>query len=176
MKTQSIQEREHPVFPTILATTTAGAATGLIAKHMLPLTNEEMDEEYKETVRLIRTHTNKTKAKYLDEIRNIPNKTLAQDTFVKMIDVTQDEKKSGLEKAFQMKKVLENAKLSESDNAQLRFMMKNINERAKDVTHKYVNAYEKVVKSNRPLAWLMVPGALVGFTIGLTRNILKTES
>jgi len=177
MRTQAIQNNEQKgTFPTIVKSTGVGCLAGYAAKYLLPLNEEEMGTEYKEAVKLIRTHTNKTKAKYLDEIRNIPNKTLAQDTFVKMLDVTENTKMNNAQKAVQMKNVISKAKLSESDSAQLKFMLKNVNTKAKLLTKKYVNAYEGVIKKNRPLAWLLVPGAVVGFTVGLAKNILKTES
>lgn len=176
MKTQAIQNNEQKgAFPTILKTTGIGCLAGYAAKYMLPLTEDEMDNQYRETVRLIRTHTNKTKARFLDEIRNIPNKTLAQDTFVKMLDVSENTELTNAQKAVKMKNVVKAANLSESDSAQLKFMMKNVNNKAKALTHKYITAYEGVIKKNRPLAWLLVPGAIIGFSTGLAKNILKSE-
>lgn len=177
MQVNSIQKNEQKgTFPTILKSTAVGCLAGYAAKYMLPLTDEEMDNEYKETVKLIRTHTNKTKSKYLDEIRNIPNKTLAQDTFVKMLDVTKEEGLNSTQKAFKMKNIVKKAKLSESDSAQLSFMLKNINSKAKALTGRYIKAYEGVLKQNRPLSWLLVLGAVIGFSVGLAKNIIKSES
>lgn len=177
MKTQAIQNNDQKrAFPTILKTTAAGCAVGYAAKYLLPLTEEEMDSEYRETIKIIRTHTNKTKGRYLDEIRNIPNKTLAQDTFVKMMDAADSKDLNIFQKGVKMNKVLRGASLGESDLAQLKFMMKNINHKAKALTHKYISAYEGVIKKSRPLAWLLVPGAIVGFTTGLAKNIITSES
>ena len=178
MKTQAIQNNneKRSFFPTILKTTGVGCLAGYAAKYMLPLTNEEMDDEYRESIRRIRIHTNDTKKRYLDEIRKIPNKTLAQDTFIKMLDVTSESNLSNAQKAIKMKKIAQAAKLSESDSAQLKFMLKNVNYKAKDLTHKYINAYEGVLKKNRSLGWLLVPGAVIGFSVGLAKNILKSNS
>ncbi|MBO8430589.1 hypothetical protein IAC76_04315 [Spirochaetes bacterium] len=177
MQVNSIQKNEQKgTFSTILKSTGIGCLAGYAAKYMLPLTDEEMDNEYKETIKLIRTHTNKTKNRYLEEIRKIPNKTLAQDTFVKMLDVTKEEGLNNTQKAFKMRNIVKKAKLSESDSAQLSFMLKNINSKAKSVTKKYIKAYEGVLKGNRPLAWLLVPAGIVGFSVGLVKNIIKSES
>lgn len=177
MKTQAVQNNEQKrAFPTILKTTAAGCIAGYAAKYMLPLTDEEMDSEYRETIKLIRKHTNKTKGRYLEEIRNIPNKTLAQDTFVKMMDAADGKDLNTVQKAVSMNKVMKSAALGESDLAQLKFMMKNINHKAKVLTNKYISAYEGVIKKSRPLAWLLVPGAIVGFTTGLAKNIITSES
>lgn len=177
MKTQAIQNNEQKgSFATIVKSTGVGCLAGYAAKYMLPITEEEMDNEYRETIKLIRTHTNKTKNRYLDEIRNIPNKTLAQDTFVKMLDTTNDAKLTNAQKAVGMKKIIKEANLSESDSAQLKFMLKNVNQKAKDLTHKYIGAYEGVLKKKRSLGWLLVPGAIIGFSVGLAKNILKSDS
>lgn len=177
MKTQSVQNNDrNRSFPTIVKTTATGCLAGYAAKYLLPLTDDEMDKEYHETVKLIRTHTNKTKSKYLEEIRNIPNKTLAQDTFVKMIDVSKETELSSFQRAAKMNKIRKEAQLGESDTAQLKFMMKNVNTKAKLLTEKYIGAYEGVLKKNRSLGWLLVPAGIVGFTVGLAKNILRTSS
>lgn len=176
MTIQSVQNNDrNRSFPTILKTTTAGCLTGYAAKYLLPLTDDEMDQEYHETVKIIRTHTNKTKSKYLEEIRNIPNKTLAQDTFVKMIDVSEETNLSNFQRAAKMNRIRKEAKLGESDTAQLKFMMKNVNTKAKLLTEKYIGAYEGVLKRNRSLGWLLVPAGVIGFTVGLAKNILRTS-
>lgn len=176
MKTQAIQNDERSkAFPTIVKSTGIGCLAGYAAKYVLPLTDEEMDNEYKETIRLIRTHTNKTKSRFLEEIKSIPDKTLAQDTFVKMLAVSEETGLSTSQRALKMNKIVKNASLSQSDYAQLRFMLKDINTKAKTLTNKYISAYEGVLKKNRKLAWLLVPGAVVGFSVGLAKNILKSD-
>jgi len=60
-----------------------GGAIGYAAKWALPLTSQEMDKDYKQVVRLIKANTARTKREFIKEIGNIPEKSLAQDAFIK---------------------------------------------------------------------------------------------
>lgn len=176
MKTNAIQTNEQKgSFSTILKATTIGGLMGYASKYMLPLVDEEMDDEYRQTIKRIRIHTNDTKNRYLEEIRQIPNKTPAQDTFVKMLDVSKEKNLTTTQKSLKMRDVIKAAKLNDTESAQLNFMLRNINNKAKVLTNKYIKAYEGVIKQKRSLAWLVIPGAIIGFSAGLIKNIINSS-
>lgn len=60
-----------------------GAAVGYASKWALPLTSQEKDEDYKKIVQLIKRNTARTRREFKDSIQNLPEKTLAQDAFIK---------------------------------------------------------------------------------------------
>lgn len=258
MKTNAIQSNENS-FSTIMKTSAIGGVAGYAAKYMLPLTSDEMDDEFKGAIEIIRKESNKAKAKSIETLRNIPDKTLAQDTFIKMVDaenVTIDNKdaarrfnarkikkaidtsslnasekaevlnnlktlknqpknaqlavidaikakttKSQVEnvildivnvdekgfkrfsseiingrRAFKMKKIFEEAKLTDTDKVQLKSIMSNVNEKAANMFKRCTSAYEGAVKKNRQTGMFVAAGIAAGFIAGLTHNILKTDA
>lgn len=175
MKTHSIQSNENS-FPTIIKASAAGGIAGYAAKYMLPLTSDEMDDEFKGAIEIIRKESKKAKAKSIETLRNIPDKTLAQDTFIKMIDVKNEEGLSKIGRAFKMKKVFEEAKLTDSDKIQLKSIMSNVNEKAASMFKRCSSAYEGAVKKTRQTGAFVAAGIAAGFLAGLAHNILKTDA
>lgn len=70
-----------------------GGAIGYAAKWALPLTSQEMDSDYKHIIETIKKNAVKGKREFLDEIKNSPMKSLAQDAYVKS---TKDFAKRGI--------------------------------------------------------------------------------
>ncbi|MBQ8169035.1 hypothetical protein IJZ97_06440 [bacterium] len=60
-----------------------GGAIGYASKWALPLTSQEMDDDYKQVVRSIKANTARSRREFLKEVNNLPEKSLAQDAFVK---------------------------------------------------------------------------------------------
>lgn len=175
MKTHAIHSNEK-TFPTIVKATAIGGVAGYAAKYMLPLTSDEMDDEFKGAMNIIKTESKKAKAKSIDTLRKIPNKTLAQDTFIKMVDVENNESLSKIGRAFKMKKVVEEAKLSDADKIQLRSIISNVNEKAGDMFKRCAKAYEGAVKRTRHTGMFVAAGVVTGFAAGLAHNILRTDA
>lgn len=175
MKTNAIQSNETS-FPTIMKTSALGGVAGYAAKYMLPLTSDEMDDEFKGAIEIIRRESKKAKAKSIDTLRNIPEKTLAQDTFIKMIDVKNEEGLSKIGRAFKMKKVFEEAKLTDADKVQLKSIMSSVNEKAANMFKRCSSAYEGAVKKTRQTGMFVAAGIAAGFIAGLAHNILKTDA
>lgn len=175
MKTHAIHSNEQ-TFPTIVKATAVGSIAGYAAKYMLPLTSDEMDDEFKGAMNIIKIESKKAKAKSIDSIRKIANKTPAQDTFIKMVDVENSEGLTKAGRAGKMKKVLQEAKLSEADKIQLRSIISNVNEKAGEMFQRCAKAYEGAVKRTRHTGAFIAAGAAVGFAAGLIHNILRIDA
>lgn len=62
---------------------TIGAAAGFISKYALPLTEQEQDADYKAIIEDIKSQASKSKNEFLASIKGNPQRTLAQDAYVK---------------------------------------------------------------------------------------------
>ncbi len=175
MKTHAIHSNEN-TFPTIVKASAVGGIAGYAAKYMLPLTSDEMDDEFKGAINIIREQSKKAKAKSIEALKKIPDKTPAQDTFVKMVAVENEAGVSKIGRALKMKKVFENAKLTDADKIQLRSIISNVNEKAVDMFKRCTSAYEGAVKKTRSTGAFVAAGIAVGFLAGLAHNILKTDA
>ncbi len=60
-----------------------GSAIGYGAKYALPLTSQEMDADYRRIVFTIKRNSIEAKNKFLEEIKGFPEKSLAQDAYIK---------------------------------------------------------------------------------------------
>lgn len=60
-----------------------GGAIGYGAKYALPLTSQETDADYKRIIDLIKRNSVKSKMEFMEEIKNLPEKSLAQDAYIK---------------------------------------------------------------------------------------------
>ena len=66
-----------------IACAITGGAIGYAAKYALPLTTQEMDSDYKHVIRLIKENTMRAKVNFLEEIKNLPTRSLAHDAYIK---------------------------------------------------------------------------------------------
>ena len=80
MKTHEVQQNSslgHGIKSAII-----GGAVGYAAKYALPLTSQEMDADYKRVVHLIKKNAVKAKQDFFAEIKDIPTRSLAHDTYI----------------------------------------------------------------------------------------------
>ena len=63
-----------------------GGLGGYALKHILPITQHEKDGRYRLYLDNIKKQVTETKLKEIEAIRNYGNKTLAEDTFINMVD------------------------------------------------------------------------------------------
>ena len=82
MTVQRVEERKSSLGHGIKSAT-IGGALGYAAKWALPLTSQEMDEDYKKIVRTLKANTARTRREIIKDISDIPEKSLAQDAFIK---------------------------------------------------------------------------------------------
>jgi len=82
MTVQRVEERKsslgHGIKSAVL-----GGAVGYAAKWALPLTSQEMDKDYQKIVRSIKANTARSRREFLKEIKDLPEKSLAQDAYIK---------------------------------------------------------------------------------------------
>lgn len=80
MKTHEVQQNSslgHGIKSAII-----GGAVGYAAKYALPLTSQEMDSDYKRVVHLIKKNAVKAKREFFTEIKELPTRSLAHDTYI----------------------------------------------------------------------------------------------
>lgn len=66
-----------------LKSATIGGLIGLASKYALPLTEQEMDADYKKVIDNIKSQAAKAENEFLEAIKANPQRTLAQDAYVK---------------------------------------------------------------------------------------------
>ena len=60
-----------------------GGMIGYAAKWALPLTSQEKDQDYQKVVRSIKANTARSRREFNEALGNLPEKSLAQDAFIK---------------------------------------------------------------------------------------------
>lgn len=81
MKTQEIQQNNSSLGHGLRSAVIGGIA-GYAAKYALPLTAQEMDSDYRHVVNLIRKNAVKAKQEFFNEIKDLPTRSLAHDTYI----------------------------------------------------------------------------------------------
>lgn len=176
MKAHSIESSQSNL-STIVKATVIGAGAGYLGKMWYPLTSDEMDSEFKGAMNIIKNESKKVKEKAIDDIRRIPQRTLAQDTFIRIIDENAKLVKANPDANVQKNtfKILKEAKLNETDKIQFKNIVSAVQSRAHNLHKKCSKAFVEVTKAKRSTPWFMAAGAVAGFVLGLAHNILKTD-
>lgn len=173
------QDVNRSPFGTIAKGSVGGGIIGYAAKHMLPLSENEMGEDFKGVVAVIREQSNKAKASAIETIRNIKDKTLAQDTFIKMVDSESTNsaiKDAKIAKAFSMRKVAKDANLAAGDMIELRGIIAGVNKKAGNMYKQCIKGYESAVKNRRVTPIYIAAGAVLGFFTGLGQSIFRSSN
>ena len=182
MKTHAIKTQDTTRYPfgDIAKGIIGGGVLGYIAKNKLPLSPAEMDDEFKGAMTIIREQSNKAKAGAINTIRNIKNKSLAQDTFIKVVDAG---KNAGIETgldnihtALKMRRIIQDANLNKNDIIELKGIIATVNEKAIDMYKRGVKAFTGAVKDKRITEMFVIGGAALGFFGGLAYNIMKPSN
>ena len=66
-----------------LKSATIGGLIGYVSKYALPLTEQEMDADYKKIIDNIKSQAVKSENEFLETIKANPQRTLAQDAYVR---------------------------------------------------------------------------------------------
>lgn len=176
MKAQAVDSNNNN-FSTIVKATAIGGAAGYLGKLWYPLTSDEMDEEFKGAMEIIKKESKKAKHKAIEDIRKIPQKTLAQDTFIRIVD-SNNALKAANPKADTAKntfRILAKARLNEADAIQFKNIISAVQARAHHFNKACADAYKDVVKAKRSTPWFIAAGAVIGFIGGVGHNILKSD-
>ena len=84
----AVRQNDHSMLTNVVKGATIGATAGYVSKYLLPVTApEKADKKYRTAMEVIKKGTNDMKGLIIENIRNLPNKTPAQDTFIKMVDM-----------------------------------------------------------------------------------------
>jgi hypothetical protein len=163
MAVRPIQQHDHTSsnFSNVIAATTGGALAGYGAKWLYPVTKQEQaDPLYREGMALLREKAN---TEFVNSVRNLSKKTKAQDVFIKTVDgiggLTENSIKS----------------LSGDDAAELRGLFTKLTDAAGTKFEIYSKELNLWTKKIRPASWFIAAGALAGFALGVTHNVLKTD-
>ncbi len=182
MSIKAIETQDSNSYPfgTIAKGTIAGGVLGYVAKDKLPLNSSEMDKEFEGALAIIREQSNKAKASAIETIRNIKDKTPAQDVFVKMVDAENSAIANSADKkvnrAFSMRKVLSDAKLNDKDMVELKGIIACVNEKATDMFRRCKKGFIGAVKDKRLTGLYVAAGGVLGFFGGLAATIIKSPN
>ncbi len=172
MTVRAIQSNsDNGMLSTVAITSATGAGVGYLSKYMLPIQEQEKDANYRKILKIARVESAKIKADEIDAIRNVKNKSLAQDTFIKMID---NKEKINITNINAKIKSLGGQK--SVDAIEFKNIISHVNESAATMSRHCISAYEGVVKRLRPTTPFVVAGALTGMFAGIAHNVLKTNT
>lgn len=173
------QDTSRSPFGLIARGSLGGAVAGYAAKHMLPLSESEMDSEFKGAMAIIREQSNKAKASAIETIRSIKDKSLAQDTFIKMVDA-QKAASAAVEpnrnNIKAMRKIIKDANLKQGDMIELKGIIASVNERAVDMFRRCAKGFKSAVKDKRVTPAYVAGGAVLGFFVGLGQSVFRASS
>jgi len=166
------QDTNRLPFGIIARGSVAGGVLGYAAKNWLPLSESEMDEEYKGAIAWIKKASNNAKDKPIKTIKGLKDKTLAQDTFVKMVDA----EGTAATKANNMRKIIKDAKLGKNDMIELQGLIASVNKTALDMSRRCVKGFNSAVKGKRITPAYVAAGAVLGFFAGLGQSVFRASS
>ena len=137
-------------------------------------------------MKIIKRETGNIKGVIIDKIRNLPDKTPAQDVFIKMVDADagnipekvinvsgkEVQPDASMFKSAKKLKLIKN--LSPEDKMELHNIISTVNDYAAKMLKRHITAYEVgVTKRIRPA--FVGLGAFVGFAAAVAYNVMKTD-
>ena len=165
-------ESPYSVFGSISKGIAGGALLGYASKYMLPLSEAEKDKEYKLVVNHIKERAKELKGLPIEAIRNLEEKTPAQDVFLKIVDAEAE----GGKKAGIMRKIVADAKLDADGVKELKNIIAQVNEKARNSKKYLTKSYNAAVKEmKRPTIAFVTAGAVVGFFAGLAHKVIAGQ-
>ena len=160
--------RDGSMLGNVVKGVTLGGMTGYASKYVLPVqTTEKASKMYQDAMTIIRRESKNLKGGFIDKIRNLPDKTLAQDTFLKMVDTD-----NGKRSLTGMRKMMR--ELKPHDRLELKNIISTVNNYATRMYKNHVTAYQVgVTKRIRP--GFVGLGAFLGFAAAVAYNVMKTD-
>lgn len=162
---------DNGMLSTVVKASSIGAGLGYMAKYTLPVQSEEKDARYMQVQKIARAESAKIKADTIQAIRDVKNKSLAQDTFIKMLDNNEKINSTNIRK-----KIKKLGGANSVDAIEFKNIISGINESAADLTRRCKRIYNGVIKRSRPTSPFIAAGALSGLFIGIAHNVLKTNT
>ncbi len=172
-------ERRHSLFVPALEGAMIGGAAGFVGKYALPLTEEEkLTEAYKDKMAVINgektTYTYHTK-RYLHDIKTKPNKTLAEDEFVKLFDGMKKGDPIKIKKSAIRNAILNLQQKSPEQVPAFKSLCKKSLNVAENVAKDAKHFYDLFTKHYRPTGFFVATGAIVGTFVAVAHDLMKTE-
>ncbi len=179
MKVEAIQghDKRRTVLGPLGAGAAIGAASGYILKYTYPITaDEKQTDEYikvKNKINSQKTEYNFRTEKYVESIKAKPQRSIAEDEFVRMFD--------GLKEGDHVShsRIRQALKNVEAKNPQEVLEFKRVCKASSEIANKTakqcMNAYDLVTKHIRPTSFFLITGAVVGAVIALINDIMKTD-
>lgn len=161
--------RDSSMLSNVVKGVALGGVTGYVSKYVLPVQKTEQESKtYQTAMKIIRRESKNLKANIIDKIRNLPDKTPAQDTFIKMVDANSGNAKRNIP----IHKIMGN--LAPIEKLELKNIISSVNDYATRMYKQHVTAYNiGVTKRIRP--GFVGLGAFLGFAAAVAYNVMKTE-
>ena len=167
----------YSVFGSLAAYTAVGAGLGLGARYVLPIdVKKEISDTDRKYIMAVRRVAKNEKKVPIQEIRNLEQKTPAQDVFLKWVDgqaatTNQATKKDLKEQMRSMIKLIKENNLDESGKNELRNIISQVNSKSNKLAKQYID-FRAMKLAKRPAAAYITMGAVVGFIGGLINKVI----
>lgn len=169
MTVSAVGKNDNNCISTVINTTALGAASGYSLKYLWHVNEQEVDISPQRFLNLGRKIANEAQ---IEKINALPERTPAQDCFVKMA-------KSRDKGIFSPKSLAAKvAKLGGEDSAngkELRSIIRDADSVAEKMFKRLNSAYRIIVKNKRPAIPFLVAGAGAGFIAGIMRNVMRND-
>lgn len=136
-----------------------GGVGGYALKYVLPVNQVEKDAQFSMFIDGVRKEATQAKIREIDMIRNTAPKTLAQDTFISMFDKQEltPSKINGLKEPLP---------------GQIRAIITQINDKAREVKAFGQELFSAVAKQVRPASKYIAGGVAIGAATAFVYNVL----
>jgi len=167
----------YSVFGSLAAYTAVGAGLGLGARYVLPIdVKKEISDSDKRYINAVRREAKNEKKVPIQEIRNLEQRTPAQDVFLKWVDgqtatTNQATKKDLKEQMRSMIKLIKENNLDESGKNELRNIISQVNSESNKLAKQYID-FRAMKLAKRPAAAYITMGAVIGFIGGLINKVI----
>lgn len=169
MTVNAVGKNDNRNLNTVVKSTAVGAATGYSLKYLWHVNKQEADISSKRFINLGRKIANEAK---LEKLNALPERTPAQDTFIKMA-------KSPDKDTFSFSNITKKvAKLGGEDSVagkELRSIIRDANTSADQMFRRLSSAYRVMLKNKRPAVPFLVAGAGAGFITGIMKNVMRND-
>ena len=180
-KVDAINSNAHSpysVFGSLAAYTAVGAGLGLGARYVLPIdVKKEINDTDRRYINAVRREAKAEKKLPIQEIRNLEQRTPAQDVFLKWVDgqaatKNAEGKRINLQDPMKlMKKLIKESNLDENGKNELRNIISQVNSKSAKLAKQYVD-FRSMKLAKRPVAAYLTMGAVVGFIGGIINKVI----
>ena len=168
----------YSVFGSLAAYTAVGAGLGLGARYVLPIdVKKEISDTDRKYIMAVRREAKNEKKFPIQEIRNLEQKTPAQDVFLKWVDgqtatKNAEGKKINLQDPIKlMKKLIKEGNLDVNGQKELGNIISQVNSKSNKLAKQYID-FRAMKLAKRPAAAYITMGAVVGFIGGLINKVI----